>query len=91
MAWSFESEPDWEALLKPKYNSFKVEVEAYLDSIEIATSTEISMANIYKAIKDDPKVNPDLKLLYKEALFGKNKDVKARIKNRIANFRRGLK
>ena len=91
MAWSLDRTTDWEELLKAKYASFKVEVEAYLDSLDIATSTEISMAKIYEVISVDDQVNPNLKKLYKEALFRKNKDVKARIKNRIANFRRSLK
>ena len=81
MAWSGEPRPDWEKLLKAKYNSFHVEVEAYLNSLEIATSTEISMANIYHAIKNDQNVSANLKALYREVLFGTIKEVKARIKN----------
>ena len=91
MAWAFEPEPDWEKLLKAKYNSYKVEVEAYLDSLDIATSSDISIAHIYQAIRHDEKVNPKLKMLYKEALYSSNKDVKARIRNQIANFCRSLK
>ena len=83
-------EPDWDALLKAKYSSFKVEVQAYLDSLDISTSTKISIEKIYHAIRNDEKVNSNLKLLYREACFGSNKDVKTRIKNRISNFRRSL-
>ena len=82
---------DWEMILKGKYCSYKVEIDAYLESLEIATSTEISATKIYYAIHNDKDVNENLKKLYCEAVFGTNKDVKARIKSRIANFRRSLK
>ena len=81
MAWLFEPKPYWDKLLKAKYISYKVEVQAYLDSLEIATSSDISMAHIYESICSDSKVHPNLKLLYKEALHGTNKDVKSRIRN----------
>ena len=84
-------EPDLEALWKQKYNSYKVEVEAYLNSLVVATSSDISMLHIYEAIAEDDKVNSYLKSLYKEACFGNNKDVKSRIRNRISNFWRSLR
>ena len=82
---------DWKALLKGKYPSYKLEVEAYLESLEIATSSEVSAGKCYEAICDAPNVSENLKILYKEALFGSNKDVRARIKNRMSNFHRNLK
>ena len=82
---------EWEALLKAKYPSYTAEVEAFLESLDIATSSKISMEKIYEAIREDPKVDENLKNLYMEAIFGSNKDVRARIKNRIANFRRRLR
>ena len=85
------SENDWEPLLKAKYPSYTAEVEAFLDSLDIATSTEISMEKIYDAIREDPKVDDNLKCLYMEAIFGSNKDVKLHIKNWIANFKRRLR
>ena len=85
------SDIDWETVLKGKYVSYNIEIEAYLASLEIATSTEISMQKIYFAIRDSPVVHDNLKMLYREALFGKNKEVKARMKNRISNFRRNYK
>ena len=91
MAWADDSEPDWEKLLKAKYNSYKVEVQAYLDSLDIATSSDISIAHIYQAIRNEQKVNPKLKMLYRDALYGSNKDVKTRIRNWVANFCRSLK
>ena len=86
-----EGKPDWDKILRAKYNSYKVEVQAYLYSLDIATSSDISIVYIYEAIRNDQKVHENLKLLYKEALYGSNKDVKSRIRNRIANFRRSLK
>ena len=82
---------DWKALLKKNYPSYKVEVEAFLDSLAIATSNEISASKVYDAIKDIPEVNSNLKSLYREALFGRDKDMKSRIKNRMMNFCRNLK
>ena len=82
---------EWKSILKGKFPSYKIEVDAFLDSIEIATSTKVAASKIYEAICDAPEVNATLKSIYEEALFGKNKDVKARIKNRIGNFRRNLK
>ena len=82
---------EWDVLLKAKYPSYTVEVEAFLESLDIATSSEISMEKIYEAIREDDKVDENLKCLYMEAIFGSNKDVRSRIKNRIANFRRRLR
>ena len=81
----------WDSVLKGKYVSYNVEIDAYLESLEIATSTEISMQKIYFAIRDDPSAHENLKAMYREALFGNNKEVKARIKNRISNFRRNYR
>ena len=81
----------WTALLEKKYPSYKIEVDAFLNSLDISNSVEISAQFIYNVIRYDPLVNEDLKILYKEALFGENKEVKSRIKNRVSNFKRGLK
>ena len=85
------SEVDWKALLKGKYPSCKIEVDAYLDSLEISTSNEVSARKCYEAICDHPEVSETLKMLYKEGLFGTNKDVRARIKSRMSTFRRNLR
>ena len=81
---------DWKKLISMRYASYKVEVEAYLDSLSISSSSEISIERIHEAIKDDCNVDENLKLLYKEAAMGSNKDVKLRMKNRMSNFRRNL-
>ena len=82
---------DWAEILDGRYPSYKVEVVAYLDSLDISSSTEISIEYIYEQIKSDGNVCDNLKLLYHEAVFGENKSVKTRIKNRVSNFRRALK
>ena len=82
---------DWKLLLKAKYSSYKVEVQTYLDTLEIVTSSMISASKIYDAIKDVSDINENLKKLYKEALFGNDTEVRARIKNRITNFQRNMK
>ena len=85
------SQLNWSEILDGWFPSYKVEVLAYLDSLDISNSSEISMEYIYEQIKSDANVSDNLKLLYHEAVFGENKAVKARIKNRVANFRRALK
>ena len=82
---------DWSSLLEKKYSSYKVEVNAFLDSLDIANSIEISIQHIYEAIKGDCKVNENLKALYCEAINGTNKEVKNRIRNRVSNFKWALK
>ena len=81
---------NWAALLDARYASYNVEVTAYLDSLDISSSSEVSIEKIYQAIKDDTEVDSNLKLLYKEAAFGTDKGVKKRMKNRVSNFRRTL-
>ena len=71
---------DWSALLEKKYSSYKVEVKAFLDSLDITNSIEISTQIIYDAIKFDSTVNENLKCLYWEAISGTNKEVKNRIR-----------
>ena len=85
------SKVDWSDLLDKKYNSYKVEVSAYLDSLDVSNSSDISMQFIYDRIRHAPKVHENLKLLYKEVIYGSEKAVKMRIRNRLANFKRSLK
>ena len=88
---TMDSKLDWGPLLVKKYVSFNVEVEAFLDSLDVSNSTDISMAFIYDRIRNDRNVSPDLIKLYKEAVYGTEKVVKLRIKNRLTNFKRNLK
>ena len=85
------SQVNWKELLDGLYPSYKVEVNAFLDSVKISSSTEIAIDYIYQAIKADPNVGDTLKLLYHEAVYGSDKHVKKRIKSRVANFRRALR
>ena len=82
---------DLEGLLDKKYPSYKVEVNAFLESIDISNSLELSIEHIYECIESDSNVNQNLKSLYWEAIHGTNKEVKTRIRNRISNFKRALK
>ena len=82
---------NWEELIAGRYPSYMVEVNAFLESLEVSSSSEISLEKIYFAIKDDPQINSNLVLLYREAVLGTNKDVKARMKSRMSNFKRTLK
>ena len=85
------SQVDWSQILDGRYPSYKVEVLAFLDSLDISSSTDISIEYIYDQIKTDGNVCDNLKLLYHEAVYGQNKAVKNRMKNRVSNFRRALK
>ena len=81
----------FEAILHKKFASFNVEINAFLDSCEISNSNDIAMDIIYEAIRNEPKIDADLKVLYHEAIYGTDKAVKLRIRNRITNFRRTLR
>ena len=82
---------DFDELLKERFPTFKVEEEAFLDSLEIANCTDVYMERIYEAIRGDPSVPVNLKVMYREAVHGTNKDVAKRIRNRISNIRRNCK
>ena len=82
---------DWTPLLEKKYVCFKVEVNTFLESLDVANSSDIAMAYVYDKIRNDRQVSPDLKALYREAVYGTEKSVKLRIKNRLANFKRTMK
>ena len=81
---------DWKKLLEARYPSYKVEVNAFIESVDISSSTEVSIDHIYDAIKSDPNVCDNLKLLYHEAVYGSNKEVKKWIKSHVSNFLRAL-
>ena len=82
---------DWKQLLVPRYPSYKVEVEAFLDSLDVSNSTDICIQYIFDKIKYNDDILDNLKLLYGEAVHGIDKDVKVRMKCRVENFKRGLK
>ena len=78
---------DWSKLLEARYPSYRVEVEAFLDSLEVSNSNEIIIGKVFEAIRYHNDVDDNLKLLYGEAVHGINKQVKLRIKRRMSNFR----
>ena len=82
---------NWSELLDKKYPSYTVEVNAFLDTADVSRSTDVSIQNIYQAIRNDDKVDSNLKLLYHETIYGSNKDTKLRIRNRVSNFHRTLR
>ena len=82
---------NWQELLDKKYQSYTVEVEAFLESAHVSKSTEILIQKIYEAIRNDVNVDNSLKMLYHGTIYGTNKDVKSRIRNRVAHFRRTLR
>ena len=84
------SQVNWKEILDGRYPSYKVEVNGFIESVDISSSTEVSIDHIYDAIKSDPNVCNNLKLLYHEAVYGSNKEVKKRIKSHVSNFRRAL-
>ena len=86
-----DNQIDWAEILDKKYPSYTTEVQTFLDNAHISNSTDVSMIKIYDVIVHDPNVSEVLKMLYHEAIYGCNKDVKLRIRNRVANFRRCLK
>ena len=85
------SQVNWDELLKERFPTFKCEEEAYLNSLNIASSVDVYCEQIYEAIKSDSNVPDALKAMYKEAVQGGNKDVVKRIKNRIGNIRRNCR
>ena len=85
------SATNWSEILDEHFPSYKVEVNAFLDTLHISSSTDVSIQKIYNAIHADPHVPEKLKKLYHECIFGTDKAVKLRIRNRIGNFKRGLR
>ena len=82
---------DWESILRERYATFKVEENAFLESLKICNSTEVSAEKIYLTIKDDADIPRNLKLMYREAVYGSDEKVRNRIRNRVGNIRRNLR
>ena len=74
-----------------RYVTFKLEEQGFRESLEICNSTDVSAEKMYYTIRDAPEIPSNLKLMYKEAVFGYNEKVKNRIKHCISNMRRNLK
>ena len=82
---------DWEDVMRERYATFKLEEEGFLASLEICNSTDVSAEKIYYTIREADDIPENLKLMYREAVFGFNTKVRNRIKNRIGNMRRNMK
>ena len=67
------SSTDWKKLLEARYASYKVEVQAFIDSLEVSNSNEICVEKVFEVIQFDEAVDDSLKLLYLEALYGSDK------------------
>ena len=77
--------------MRDRYVTFKLEEEGFAQSLEICNSTEVAAEKIYYTIRDSDEIPENLKMMYKEAVFGYNEKVRNRIKNRIGNMRRNNK
>ena len=82
---------DWLEVMRDRYPTFKLEEQGFKESLEICNSTEVAAVKIYYTIRDAGDIPENLKLMYKEAIFGFNAKVKKRIKSRIGNMRRNYK
>ena len=82
---------NWAELLDKKYPSYTVGLNAFLVTANVCKGTDVSIQNIYEAIRNDDKVDANLKILYHEFIYGTNKDVKLRIHNRVAHFHHTLR
>ena len=81
----------WQEILKDRFPTFKVEENAFMNSLKVCNSTDVSAEKIYESIKDDEDVPSNLKALYCEAVYETDKDVKTRIRNHIGNIRRSVR
>ena len=79
---------DWDEVLRDRYATFKLEEQGFEESLEICNSTDVSAEKIYYTIRDADEIPENLKMMYREAVFGHNEKVRNRIKNRISNMRR---
>ena len=59
-----------------KFPILVVEDSLFLASILRSNSTDVIAKRIYSIIKNDAEVPEDLKIIYRERLFGKNANVK---------------
>ena len=82
---------NWSEILEERFPSYQAKVNAFLDTVHISKSTDVSIEKIYNAIQYDEDVPHKLKLLYHECIFGTDKNVKSRIRNCVSNFKRGLR
>ena len=83
----------WTKILKQPYtrsaceeNSFR---QVYLRDKKM--NNDVIIKRVYDLIKSDPNTQTNLKKLYYEAIYGSNKAVQKRIRDRISYFKRDYK
>ena len=86
MATSQEKTKKWE-----KFPILVVEDSLFLDTILTSNCADVFAKHIYDVIKDDDEVAENLKNIYREGLYGKDKNIKRRLHNRIYAMRRNNK
>ena len=69
---------DWKAILKQKFKLYDVEKSIYIASHDKSNNPEVYAKLICDSLRDGD-VPGNLRKLYREAVYGNNKDVKARI------------
>ena len=80
---------DWSEILKPPYNTYKCEEEAYIEISKITIDNEIAMDYLFdNAVRDNAEVCSNLRRMYDEAINGTNKEVRRRVLNRMSHFKR---
>ena len=78
---------EWGQILKSRFRAFDVEKSIYIASQKVANGPLMFAQYIYDALR--PGDVPDnLRNLYREALFGTNQKVRARIISRIYSIGR---
>ena len=78
---------EWGVILKCKFKPYDVEKSIYSSSMQVANSPLSFAQYIYDALRPGD-VPENLTKLYKEALFGSNPKVKARIVSRMYSIGR---
>ena len=79
---SIDNVPDWDSILKGRYKVCSVEREIYLETQTKANNPEVYAKYICDGLKDGD-VPQNLMKLYREAVYGSNKEVKERIMKRM--------
>ena len=83
----------WAQLLKHAYTRSNCEESSFIQVFvhKRKKNTDVIMRRIYEKIRFDNDTNSNLKKLYHEALYGNDKSVSKRIRDRIAYMRRDHK
>ena len=66
----------------------EIEERMYLDNILTANGADTIAKRIYEVIKDADGISADLKALYRDGLYGRNKNDRRRLLNRMYAIKR---